>query len=382
MTNVDLWPLLQQLYAKQAHSWVLYLRQKDLVAKVAPALLQDLKQQLKVLEPARICRFYWEPSGIFLLFPRTRYDDMRAVLVKLKFMLGLTDDDDFYMIYQLDKDYKALESLLQEKTTPVPSVQTEEKKMELQPFTPQMFAELEKKLAQTDLSQFFRRQPICAIVKKSPPLELFDEVYIAVSELLKECAPQADIFKTPWLFARLMESLDKSLLNTIKHHDNGAFMKNFSINLAVSSITMPMFKEFDDSLPEHAKKTILIELKFTDILTDLPAFVRARQFLKEKGYRLCIDLVSDDIMSFVQRQKLEADYIKLLWSAELLEKVKDQAFVEGIQRLNPQHIILCRVDDQMAIDIGQALGITLFQGYFVQKMLYQTPKAQRLNQLK
>ena len=84
---------------------------------------------------------------------------------------------------------------------------------------------------------------------------------------------------------------------------------------------------------------------------------------------------NDDLMA-AQEQDLQA------LSSELLEKVKDQAFVEGIQRLNPQHIILCRVDDQMAIDIGQALGITLFQGYFVQKMLYQTPKAQRLNQLK
>ena len=380
--NADLWSLLQQLYTKQAHSWILYLQQEQLAQKVPSAVLRDLKQQLQVLEPARICRIYWEPAGVFLLFPRTRYDDMQAVLVKLKFMLGLTDDDDFYKVYQLDKDFDALAVLLQQKKQSVPSIQTEEKKMDLQAFTPQMFADLEKKLAQTDLSQFFRRQPICAIVKKSPPLELFDEIYIAVSDLLKECAPQADIFKTPWLFARLMESLDKSLLNTIKHHDNGAFMKNFSINLAVSSVMTPMFADFDASLPDHAKKTILVELKFTDILTDLPAFVQARQFLKERGYRLCIDLVSDDIMSFVQRQKLEADYIKLLWSSELLEKVKDQAFIEGIQRLNPQHIILCRVDDQMAIDIGQAMGITLFQGYYVQKMLYQTPKAQRLNHLK
>ena len=378
--DTDLWLLLQQLYAKKAHSWILYLKQEELAKKVAAPLLRDVKQQLQVFEPARICRLYWEPAGIFLLFPRTRYDDMRAVLVKLKFMLGLTDDNQFYSIYQLDKDFDELAVLLQKPVAP--SLQTQEKKMETQAFTPQMFADLEKHLAQTDLSQFFRRQPICTIVKKSPPLELFDEVYIAVSELLKECAPQADIFKTPWLFARLMESLDKSLLNTIKHHDNGAFMKNFSINLAVSSVMTPMFKDFDASLPEHAKKTILIELKFTDILTDLPAFVHARQFLKEKGYRLCIDLVSDDIMAFVQRQKLEADYIKLLWSSELLEKVKEPAFVESIQRLNPQHIILCRVDDQMAIDIGQALGITLFQGYYVQKMLYQTPKAQRLNQLK
>ena len=380
--TTDLRLLLQQLYTKQAHSWVLYLSQEQLKAKVAPALLRDLKQQLEVFEPARICRLYWEPTGVFLLFPRTRYDDMRAILLKLKFMLGLTDDNTFYSIYQLDKDFEKLSALLQTNGQTLPSTQPEEKKMELQAFTPQMFAELEKRIAQTDLSQFFRRQPICAIVKKSPPLELFDEVYIAVSELLKECAPQADIFKTPWLFARLMESLDKSLLNTIKHHDNGAFEKNFSINLAVTSVMTPMFADFDASLPEHAKKTILIEFKFTDILTDLPAFVRARQFLKERGYRLCIDLVSDDIMAFVQRQKLEADYIKLLWSAELLEKVKDPAFVEGIQRLNPQHIILCRVDDQMAIDIGQAMGITLFQGYYVQKMLYQTPKAQRLNQLK
>ena len=53
---------------------------------------------------------------------------------------------------------------------------------------------------------------------------------------------------------------------------------------------------------------------------------------------------------------------------------KNPVFVNAIKSNDPKHIILCHVDDKRAIEWAQSLGLSLFQGYYVQKLLYQTPK--------
>ena len=219
-----------------------------------------------------------------------------------------------------------------------------------------------------------RRQAVCALVGHAQPVELFEEIYVALADLKKALCPTVDIYQSPWLLDRLLETLDKRVLENMLHHDAGAFRKNFSLNIAVKTILSPDFQTFNESIDPLCRKSILLEVKQHDIFSNLSAFLAARSFIAEQGYRLCVDMVSADSLSLVNREKLGADFIKLVWNEELLNMKENTAFVNAVKSNDAKHIILCHVDDKRAIEWAQSLGLSLFQGYYVQKLLYQTPK--------
>ena len=144
-----------------------------------------------------------------------------------------------------------------------------------------------------------RRQSVCALVGKAQPVELFEEIYVALADLKKALCPTVDVYQSPWLLDRLLETLDKRVLENIYHHDAGAFKKNFSINIAVKTILSADFQTFDKSIAPEDKNSILLELKQYDIFSNLSSFLAARSFIKEQGYRFCIDMVDSDSLPFL-----------------------------------------------------------------------------------
>ena len=96
-----------------------------------------------------------------------------------------------------------------------------------------------------------------------------------------------------------------------------------------------------------------------------------------KGYRTCVDGVTVDSLPFLNLDTIGGSFIKLIWHPELIAKAKDENFARLIRQHNPNRIILCRVDDKNAIEVGHSLGISLFQGYYIQKTMFQNPKLQK-----
>ena len=334
-----------------------------------------------------------DANSIFLYFPENYKDDISALLIKVQFNLGtgidtdLKKDNNVFSIYQIKNDLSLLQTLATAETTFFQPKTEKETSSQLHPvlpettfsvpFTPALLTHLEKTLVQADLSNLIRRQAVCALVGNSKPIELFEEIYVALADLKKALCPTVDIYQSPCLLDRLLETLDKRVLENISHHDAGAFRKNFSLNIAVKTILGQDFQAFNDSISSEAKKSILLEIKQHDIFANLPAFLNARNFIKEQGYRLCVDMITEDSLSLILREKLGADFIKLMWSPALLENAQNKNFIQAVKFNDPNRIILCRVDDKRAIELGQALGISLYQGYYIQKLLYQTPRPKK-----
>ena len=357
--------------------------------------IKEIKSLLNGAEKERKCQLLPSPdtSSIFLFFQENFQDDISALLIKMQFNLGVLfnvefgQKNDFYTLFHLKSDLPKIKALFQtgketlrhsvvhSKTHLTPLLSEAHFSV---PFTPTLLAQLEKSLAQADLSSLMRRQSVCALVGNAKPIELFEEIYVALADLKKVLCPTVDIHQSPWLLDRLLETLDKRVLENMAHHDAGAFQKNFSLNIAIKTILSADFQSFDESILPQAKKSILLEIKQHDIFSNLPAFLAARSFIKEKGYRLCIDTVSADSLQMILREKLNADFIKLMWSPALLEEAQNPNFIKALKANNPSQIILCRVDDKRAVELGQVLGLSLYQGYYIQKILYQTPKIKKV----
>lgn len=389
-----LFRFLDKLTPQTAKGLMLQLN-LDVIAGLSPIeKIAEVKSLLNQAEQEKRCLVLQgaDEMRLFIYFPENHQDDIAALLIKIQFNLGLSLTGDlkgkspFYSLYRVKEDLNKLKALSKTsksptrnssapagaKATPLVPV-LPEAHFEM-PFTPALLAQLEKSLQQADLSNLMRRQAVCALVGHARPVELFEEIYVALADLKKALCPTVDIYQSTWLLDRLLETLDKRVLENMTHHDAGAFRKNFSLNIAVKTILSPDFQVFDESIDPLFKQSILLEIKQHDIFSNLPAFLAARSYIAEQGYRLCIDMVSGDSLPLIDREKLGADFVKLIWSPDLLNTSTTPSFIKAVQSNDPKRIILCRVDDKRAIELGQTLGLSLFQGYYIQKLLYQTPK--------
>lgn len=384
----DLTAFLEKMKLSGLKGWILYVPLTRLRQVLEAQRIQELVQMLTVFETEKLCRLFYENEDAFIYFGPAREDDMQALVLKMNFRCGFepVSSDAGFQIFNLEEQGTTVVGLLRQQKAATPTLTSPltpifQQATQSMPFTPTLLAQLEKALLHADLSNIIRHQPVCAIVGKSPPMELFEEVYVAISDLKKAVCPNVDVFQAPWLFNRLMGTLDKRVLENVIHHDGGAFTKNFSLNLTVKTILGPDFQKFDDSIDPSHKQTILFELKQSDVLADIPAYLTACQLAHGKGYRVCLDMVTFDSLPFIQREKLGLDMIKIVWSSSVLQTPVSDELRAAVKAVDPMRIILCHVDDKNAIEYAGQLGISFFQGYYIQKLLYKTPKAVKANRI-
>jgi EAL domain-containing protein (putative c-di-GMP-specific phosphodiesterase class I) len=335
-------------------------------------------------------------ADIMVIFKDVALDEIQAALIKLRFLF---DDDPLLMHerdpvpgpaqppfvewFVVDKDYAALLQLAQSLVNADMERRTHEQRVSeaeapppqrqkrRAPLTPLLLAKMQQALAGADLANMLRRQAVCALVGQAPPQPLFYELFVSITELQETLLPGVDLGSSPWLFQLLTETLDHRVLSLLNRHDDSTLSGDVSINLNVQTLLSPDFLEFDDGIKASQRGTIVLELQKVDIFADLSAFLFARDFARERGYRICIDGVTVDSLPLIDRGRLGIDLLKLAWDASLVEgQLSDgSGLADYVRRCGPSRTILCRCDTAHAISLGQAVGITLFQGRHVEQLL-------------
>ncbi|MBF0356025.1 MAG: hypothetical protein HQL43_12390 [Alphaproteobacteria bacterium] len=333
-------------------------------------------------------------ADLIFVFKTEIEDDVMAIVTRLRFMFAddplLLDDipgvrELFCNWYDLNSDYERLladakvmadteEKKRKAKEAVTQQFATPHHKQAGTPLTPELLGKIEDALSQADLSNLLRRQSVCAIVGKAAPQQISTELFVSISDLRQTLIPNANFTSSPWLFQHLTETLDRRVLSLLAKNDDRTLLQDFSVNLNISTLLSPEFLKFDDSVRSASRGTIVLELQKTDIFYDLGAYLFARDFVHERGYRVCIDGLTHQAMRFVDRAKLGADLIKLVWSPDLPALLENEAERKKIADLvlerSPGRIIMCRCDTIEAIQIGQSLGLTIFQGRYVDQRLY------------
>lgn len=258
------------------------------------------------------------------------------------------------------------------------------------PLSPAQLGRLEEVLERSDLSNVFRRQVVCAFPDKETPKPIFRELFISILDLATTVLPDVDLATNRWLFQHLTQTLDRRVLKMLSRADDSSLHQGFSINLNVQTVLGPEFLEFDSSLRMGSRGTLVLELQMIDILGDFSSFVFARDFAREKGYRICLDGVTPDTLPFVDRRKMAVDLIKLN-SSPVFDVGGDmerrQEISEHVTRVGKGRVILSRVDNESMVRNGQDMGITMFQGRYMDQLVQRlsrdragppAPKVRRL----
>lgn len=246
-------------------------------------------------------------------------------------------------------------------------------------FNASSLASVERDLQNADLSSVIRRQPICAAIPDMMVRRVFDEIYINITQLRNMLRVDTDLLSSKWLFKYLTEILDLRVLELIKHNPARYLELPISLNLNVKTLMSDQFLEFDASIKPSVKVSIVIEIQVSDVFEDTRAFKLARETVQKMGYRVCLDGLSDLSFWMIDREKLGFDLLKLQWNANIAADIKtreNQKILDAIKQCGPNRVILSRCDNRKAVDYGQELGISLFQGRYLDKLMNPLSKVE------
>ncbi len=306
---------------------------------------------------------------VWMNFSSDKQTDKASELLEKKYFLPQDQDNLAYEITRIgntEPPKRVGPETKEKKPFVLPTSDEPEKKL----FTPEMLTRVTKALQNTDFSNMIRRQSICIILEDSDPQHLYEEVYVSTADLGESVLPGVSLEGTPWLFQALTETLDMRVLSSVSRHDDGAFKKNFSLNLNVSTILSEAFRSFDENIHSTEKSSIMIELQPIDIFSDLNSYLMARDFAQNTGYKVCIDGVTVKTLKYINRERLGADYVKIVWSEDLPYAFKESPELEeAFVSMGANRIILSHVDVQEGLEFSKKYGITLFQGPYIQSLL-------------
>lgn len=102
------------------------------------------------------------------------------------------------------------------------------------------------------------------------------------------------------------------------------------------------------------------------------AMAMARYFLNERGYQICVDGLTLDTFSYADPIRMGVTYGKLSWSNEiagLIGTERGEELKAMIMMRKRGRKILARCDSEAVIRAGRQLGITLFQGRYVDGLM-------------
>lgn len=245
--------------------------------------------------------------------------------------------------------------------------------------SPDLLARLEGAIERADLTLLTRRQAVCTIIDDAPPQPIFEEIFVSIEELQRAVAPDVDMVGNVWLFRYLTKTLDRRTTQMLIRDGVGA-SRPFSLNLNVETILSPDFAKFEAIVTPQLRGRLVIEMNKLDVFADLGAFFFARDYLRERGFRLCLDGLTHHTLRYYNRADLGFDLIKLYWSPGAVEDILPSMIPEVrgmVMETGQAHTILCRCDNARAVQTGQDLGIVMFQGYHVDRLLALPPPPPR-----
>ena len=115
-------------------------------------------------------------------------------------------------------------------------------------------------------------------------------------------------------------------------------------------------------------------------MADYEGYVFARSYLNDIGVTLFLDGTDEFNLPDLIAADLAPDAIKIRWnpSADVKALVDPSSeFANSIAAFGPHRTVLCHCSDSRAIEFGHRLGLTRFQGRYLDQLL--SPGSARFN---
>lgn len=250
-------------------------------------------------------------------------------------------------------------------------VRADAQRMTGERLSPGNLARIKKKLRNIRIADISDTQ-LCMKVQKDFKAEpVFRERFVAMRSLQALVAPDVNLFGSVWLFNFLTEHLDKRMIGFATREDFARMEEPLSLNLNISTIDTREFRELNRVVGSHADR-LVIEFQLIDVFSDLAEYRQARDLLRDRGYRLVLDGLTPMGLHFIDPSNLGFDFVKIFWSRDFkadMSHKRREDLKNQIAKIGRNKVVLCRVDSEDAIGWGLGLGVSRFQGRFVDGLI-------------
>ena len=242
---------------------------------------------------------------------------------------------------------------------------------------PTHLEQIERAIEHADLANLLRRQEICAVIPGVRPEPMFHELYFSMYNLAQTLLPGHNVTSDDFLFRHLTRVLDRRMLALMMQRELFQMLRAAALNLNVRTVLSAEFMEFDRATNVKERGSLAIELPALDVINDPNEYLFARDFLKERGYKIVLDGVKYLNLPLIDRDWLGVDFVKITWTPSLFDDAvgaRGEALKASVSQIGRERVVLCRVDSEDGLKAGEALGITLYQGRLIDGMGGAKPK--------
>jgi len=233
---------------------------------------------------------------------------------------------------------------------------------------PTHLEQIERAIEHADLANILRRQDVCAVIPGMRPEPMFHELYFSMYYLAQTLLPGHNVTSDDFLFRHLTRVLDRRMLALMMQRELFQMLRAAALNLNVRTVLSAEFMEFDKVTNIKDRGSLAIEMPALDVMNDPNEYLFARDFLKERGYKIVLDGVKYLNLPLIDRDWLGFDFVKVTWTPSLFDDAAGQrgeALKTAVSKVGRERVVLCRVDSDDGLKAGEALGITLYQGRLI-----------------
>lgn len=239
-----------------------------------------------------------------------------------------------------------------------------------QAFNASSLTALEDIFAKTELKTVLRNQPVCIALTGNQLRPIFREYFFHVNDVRNLIQPRLNMRGQRGLLQMLFKTFDQRLLRALQEGYLTKAAGNISINLTVDTVLSDRFREFDQRVGTFlAKGSIIVELPRQDVFADLEAYHRAVDTLQKAGYRTLLDGLTPDTITFFRRADLRADLIKVVFMKDHADDWKMRGLGAMLAEADINRVIMSRCETPLAFELGQNVGIRMFQGWHVEALV-------------
>jgi len=168
------------------------------------------------------------------------------------------------------------------------------------------------------------------------------------------------------LFNEFTLVLDQILLRAFDSLKLGEL--RVSLNLNVESVFTEAFENFIERTSEDVLQQVVFEFRQSNIVENFDEFQVARGLIRAKGSHIAVDQIFPQTVGLVDLDFLGASMAKIHWrnGAEEVLFERERAIKSLID--NGVLPVLIRVDQEKALDVGEKLGISMYQGFLIDDM--------------
>lgn len=232
----------------------------------------------------------------------------------------------------------------------------------------QGLAMLDAALAGTPITPFLRRQAVMLISPEGRAETVFTELYVSIPDLQRSLAPNTNIDADPWILLGLTRLLDRRVLAHLNAADATPLPRPASLNLCLSGLDKETLDALMRLQSRYREWRTIIETPHLEPFVDLAGYMEKASRLRELGFRLCLDGLCHHTLPLIDRERLNADFLKIRWSPALEREgiaAPLDRLASAVKRMGTDRVVLCRCDTPGALAWGRSIGITLYQGRFI-----------------